>query len=110
GSGPQTDQTKQTATPTEMVESFLTGLSDADLDRTFNRFFAGSPINLQPTQLQVLKSQTQSAMSVYGKPLGVELYKQDKFGESLVHLIYIQRLANHPLVWKFWVYRGSAGW
>ena len=97
-------------TPRGIVESFLGLIGKGQVEPGFQALLAGSPITAQPAQVQNLKNQTQSAMSLYGKSLGYELYKEEKFGESLVRLVYIQRLEHHPLVWRFWVYRGSVDW
>ena len=61
-------------------------------------------------QVDVLKRQTEALLPVYGKALGFDLYRQDKYGEHLVRLLYVQRLEKHPLVWKFWVYNPGGAW
>jgi hypothetical protein len=67
-------------------------------------------MSTQSIQVDALKRQTQSVLPVYGKILGFELYRQEKFGESLVRLLYIQRFEKHPIVWKFWVYKPKGTW
>lgn len=109
-SGTQAEAAKQADSPTQMVESFLSDLGRGEMDKAFEQLFGGSLLASQPTQMQVLKSQIQSAMAVFGKTLGAELYSEKHYGESVVRLIYIQRLEKHPLIWKFWVYRGPTGW
>ena len=110
GAGTPTMQNKEALTPTGIAESFLARLGKGEVEPAYQQLFAGSPLAAQPTQLQMLKSQTESALSIFGKALGFELYKQEKFGESLVRLTYVQRLERHPLVWKFWVYRPGSEW
>ena len=110
GAGAPGTQNKEPLTPTGIAETFLAHLGKGEIEQGYRQLFTGSPLAAQPTQLQMLKSQTESAFSIHGKALGFELYKQDKFGESLVRLIYVQRLEKHPLVWKFWVYRPGSEW
>ena len=38
------------------------------------------------------------------------LVSEQKFGESLVQLHYIQRFEKHPLIWKFMLYKPSNTW
>src|ERR687892_391505 len=84
------------STPRGIVESFLGLLSKGEVEPAYQSLLAGSPIASQTAQVQNLRNQTQAAMSLFGKPLGYELYKEEKFGESLVHFVYIQRLEKHP--------------
>ena len=104
------EEARQPTTPKGMVESFLGLIGKGQVDPALKALLAGSPIMAQPAQVQNLGNQIQGATSLYGKSLGYELYKEEKFGESLVRLVYIQRLEKHPLIWRFWVYRGPADW
>lgn len=61
-------------------------------------------------QVDVLKRQTEAMIPVFGKALGFELYREDKYGEFLVRLQYIERLEKHPVVWRFWMYKPGATW
>lgn len=101
--------TRPTA-PKEMAAAFLTALGKGEIAPAYGRLLVGSPLSAQPLQLDALRRQTEAVLPVYGKVLGFELYKEDKFGEYLVRLVYIQRLEKHPLVWKFWFYRPAGEW
>lgn len=46
----------------------------------------------------------------YGKSIGYELLRNDTVGDSLIQLVYLQRLERHAVVWRFILYRGSDGW
>ena len=97
-------------TPTTMAETFLSRVGKGDVVGAYDDLLRGSPMAGQSMQVDALKRQTQAFVPLYGKALGFELYRQEKFGESLVRLIYIQRLDKHPLVWKFWFYHPADRW
>lgn len=97
-------------TPTSIAETFLARIGKGEVGPAYDELFAGSPLTAQPVQIDALKRQTEAALPAYGKTLGVELYEQQRFGEHLVRLIYIQRLEKHPLVWKFWIYKPESTW
>ncbi len=46
----------------------------------------------------------------YGKSIGYELLRNDTVGNSLIQVVYLQRLERHAVVWRFILYRGSNGW
>lgn len=49
-------------------------------------------------------------ISRYGKSLGYELLRNDIVGDSLIQVVYLQRLEKHAVTWRFILYRGSNGW
>lgn len=97
--------------PRESAERFLTGLASGDVAAAYDLLFVGSPVvTLKPLQFDTLKRQTEAALPAYGKAIGFELHNEKHFGDSLVRLTYIQRMAQHPLVWRFWFYRPADQW
>ena len=48
--------------------------------------------------------------SRFGQSIGYEFIREDRLGESLARLIYIQRLEKHAMRWVFYLYRGKSGW
>ena len=48
--------------------------------------------------------------SRFGQSIGYEFIREDRLGESLARLIYIQRLEKHAMRWVFYLYRGNSGW
>ena len=93
-----------------MAEAFLNRIGKGEVAAAYDQLFTGSPMLAQPMQIDLLKRQTEASIPVYGKILGFELYEEREFGQSLVELVYIQRLEKHPLVWKMWFYRPAAEW
>ena len=50
------------------------------------------------------KAQRDQYGSRYGKSIGYELISEDKAGESLVRLVYIEKTEKHALPWTFYFY------
>lgn len=46
----------------------------------------------------------------YGSIVGSEFVREDKVGESLLRITYLQRFDRHAMKWYFFFYRGSNGW
>ena len=46
----------------------------------------------------------------FGQVIGHEFISEDRIGESLARLNYIQRFEKHAMRWTFYVYRGKSGW
>ena len=105
-----TGQAPAVSSPTSIAETFLARVGKGDVGPAYDQLFRNSPMSTQSLQMDALKRQTQSVLPIYGQVLGYELYKQEKFGESLVRLFYIQRFEKHPIVWKFWIYKPGGTW
>ncbi len=48
--------------------------------------------------------------SRFGQVIGHEFIGEDRIGESLARLNYIQRFEKHAMRWTFYLYRGKSGW
>jgi hypothetical protein len=104
-------QSSKPSTPVAIAEAFFAHLAKGETRKGYDDLFVGSPMTAQPTQVEALKRQTDTAIALYGgKVLGVELHEERKIGTSLVRLVYVQRLQRHPLIWTIWFYRPSANW
>jgi len=98
------------STPVAIAEVFFAHLAKGETGKGYDELFVGSPMTSQPTRVEALKHQTDTAVALYGKVLGVELHEERKIGTSVVRLVYVQRLQKHPLIWTIWFYRPSANW
>ena len=103
-------QTPAARTPAGIAESFLNRIAKQDIAAAYDELFRGGPMSGRADQIALLKKQTEALLPLYGQSLGFELYRQDKYGEHLVRLLYVQRLQKHPVVWKFWVYNPGGTW
>ncbi len=111
GGGALGAQSTKPSTPVAIAEAFFAQLAKGETRKGFDDLLVGSPATTQPTQVEALKRQTDTAIALYGgKVLGVELHEERKIGTSLVRLVYVQRLQRHPLIWTIWFYRPSTNW
>jgi hypothetical protein len=46
----------------------------------------------------------------YGAPIGYEFIGQKKVGDSLVRIIYLEKLEKQALIWAFYFYKSKNGW
>ena len=99
------------AAPRERAEASLARVGKGEIVPAYDDLFAGSPVlSAKPQALDAMKRQTEAGLPLYGKPIGFELQNEKKFGASIVRLTYIQRLEQHPLVWRFWFYKPTDTW
>lgn len=69
---------------------------------------------IPPAEFDAMLSQIPVQMpgisSRFGKTIGHELLKEEKLGESLARLAYLQKFEKHAMRWYFYCYRGKDGW
>lgn len=46
----------------------------------------------------------------FGACIGQEFIREDRVGESLLRLVYIQKFERHAMRWVFIFYRNNEGW
>ncbi len=93
------------------AETFFRTIIEGDTSKAFDALMDGSLIpNSQPTALPRLKSQLETGLRVYGRPVGFDLLEEKEFGPSLVRCVYLFRLEKYPLVWQFFFYKGKDRW
>jgi hypothetical protein len=60
--------------------------------------------------LRSSKSQRDHYGIRYGKSLGFEFIGLRKAGESLVRVVYVEKMEKHALPWTFYFYKTPSGW
>jgi len=60
--------------------------------------------------LEKLKLQAPVIEQRFGKTIGVEKYKVEEAGESLMLVMYLQKYEKHLMRWKFYFYKTKEGW
>lgn len=97
--------------PKDKTEAFLAAIQNGDISAGYDRLFTGSAIpNDKPQAIAVVKMQTQSGLSLYGKILGYEFIKEEKFGSSVVRLVYVLKSEKAPIIWEFYFYKPKESW
>jgi hypothetical protein len=46
----------------------------------------------------------------FGSSIGQEFIKEDRLGDSLVRLVYVNKFEKHAMRWLFYCYKGKGGW
>ena len=60
--------------------------------------------------LNSLRMQTPAIEQRFGKTIGVEFVKVEETGDSLMLIMYIQKLEKHLMRWRFYFYKPQNGW
>ena len=96
----------QDKSPKAMTEGFFRLLMQDKMPEAYNRLFAGSPVpKLRPEETDMIKEQTRSTLTDYGKILGYDLIREEKFGGSVLRLVYLLKSEVVPTVWEFFFYK-----
>lgn len=97
--------------PKEKAEAFFASIQKGDISGGYDRLFVGSAIPQdKPQAVTVIKTQTQNGLPLYGAILGYELTKEEKFGSSVVRLVYILKSERAPTIWEFYFYKPKDSW
>ena len=100
-----------TKEPGEFVEEFFKYVKEGKVSQGYDILFAGSGIpTMKPQAVDMIKAQTASGLPMYGKILGIEKIREEKFGISVVRLVYIVKSEKAPTVWEFYFYKPQTNW
>ncbi len=87
--------------PKEFTTDFFKLVQSGKIPEAFDQLFVGSQIPAQkPQAVNASKRQTDSGLPMYGNVLGVELFREEKIGDSIVRLVYILKSEMAPTVWN----------
>ncbi|MGA3172802.1 MAG: hypothetical protein ABSE25_00075 [Syntrophorhabdales bacterium] len=101
----------QEKSPKTLTEGFFRLLMEDKAPQAYDNVFAGSPVpKLRPEESSVMREQTRAALAANGKILGYELIREEKFGDSVLQLVYLLRSEVIPTVWQFVFYKPKAEW
>ena len=92
------------------AETFLAGIIKGEIDESYDKFFSNTMLESKPQQVKLAKGQTHAAINMYGKLLDYEFIKQQKYGDSIVRLVYVLRCEQLPFTWEFYFYKAVSGW
>jgi hypothetical protein len=83
-----------------------------DLKKAFETMKPYVVVSEADMQTAEQKSETQREQFTerYGAPIGYEFIAQKATGESLIRIVYIEKLEKQALVWAFYFYKAKSGW
>jgi hypothetical protein len=103
--------TAEETAPRRIAETFLQALVEGNVSDAYDRLFAGSDIPVSKPQAVIdIKRQTETGLPVFGKVLGFELVREERYGDSIARYVYLMRSEKAPTVWEFYFYRPGAEW
>lgn len=86
-------------------------MQSGKVPEAYSQLFAGSQIAAKkPQAFELLTKQTADGLPMYGNILGVELINEEKFGDTIVRLVYVMKSEIAPTVWEFYFYKPKADW
>jgi hypothetical protein len=94
------------------AESVMKQVAENNLKGAFKLMQPYVVISESELQSASLSSQTQREQygTRYGKAVGYEFISEQKLGESLIGLVYIEKTEKHALPWSFCFYKTPKGW
>lgn len=98
--------------PDKIASQFFATFIKGDTAKAIDDFAALNPFLLaaQGPQLQLLKTQLEGAVKVYGPPSAVESVAVEDITPSLQRRVYLTKHAKHPLVWELYFYKAESTW
>jgi len=101
----------QDKSPKIVTEEFFRLLMQNKMPEAYNQLFVGSPVpKLRPEETDIIKEHTQSTLADYGKILGYDLIREEKFGGSVLRLVYLLKSEVVPTIWEFFFYKPNSEW
>jgi hypothetical protein len=98
-------------TPKNLTDAFFSSVIKGNISNAYDQLFQGSSIpNDKPQAVTALKQQTRSNLPLYGKLLGYEFIKEEKFGNSVTRILYILKSEKGPTIWEFYFYKPENSW
>jgi hypothetical protein len=97
--------------PAQMVETFFGMIQKGQISQAYDQLLVNSSIPAsKPQAVQLLKTQTQNALTLYGNILGIDKIHEEHFGQSIVRLVYVLKLDVVPTAWEFYFYKPKSVW
>jgi hypothetical protein len=101
----------QDQSPRATADAFFRTLQNGKISQAYDQLFAGSIIpQTKPQEVEMLKRQTESGLPLYGKILGFEMVREEKFGTTVVRLVYLLKSEKAPTVWELYFYKPKTSW
>ena len=100
----------QKANYEKKIDKFLAGILKGEIDNSYDELIAGTVMESKTQMIQMAKEQTRTALNLYGKGIDYEFIKKQKYGNSIVRLVYIMKCEQMPVVFECYFYKASSNW
>ena len=92
------------------AETFLSGIIRGQIDESYDELISNTLLESKPQQVKLAKGQTSAVINIYGKLLDYEFIKQQKYGDSIVRIVYVLKSEQAPFTWEFYFYKAVSDW
>ncbi len=92
------------------AEIFLAGIIEKEVDKSYDELFSNSLIASKEQMVKLQKENTWTILNMYGELLGYDFVKQQKYGDSVVRLVYVLKCEQVPVIWEFYFYKPVSDW
>lgn len=92
------------------AEIFLAGIIEKEVDKSYDELFSNSLIASKAQMVRLQKENTLTILNMYGELLSYDFVKQQKYGDSVVRLVYVLKCEQVPVTWEFYFYKPVSDW
>jgi len=92
------------------AEIFLAGIIEKEVDKSYDELFSNSLIASKAQMVRLQKENTLTILNMYGELLSYDFIKQQKYGDSVVRLVYVLKCEQVPVIWEFYFYKPVSDW
>lgn len=96
----------------ELCNKVMSQVAKNNIDEAFNLikpYAAFSEAEIDTVMVDS-KLRREQFLSRYGVSQSYEFINSKKVGDSLLRLLYIEKMENHVIVWNFFFYKTKKGW
>lgn len=97
--------TKKESSYRTKSDAFFAQLMETKISAGYDILLAGSPIKDKSSTIEGLREKTSQALIQSGKPIDVEFIREQKYGKSMVRLVYMMKFEEIPLFWELYFYQ-----
>ncbi len=92
------------------AEIFLAGIIEKEVDKSYDELFSNFLIASKAQMVRLQKENTLTILNMYGELLSYDFVKQQKYGDSVVRLVYVLKCEQVPVIWEFYFYKPVSDW
>jgi len=92
------------------AEAFLKDVVAGDINGAYDRLLGLNLSKEEKDSVETLKIKTRTAVNVYGKALGTDFIREQRYGGSITRLVYVMKYDKSALIWELYFYKPQSEW
>ena len=101
----------QTLQPKQKTDAFFSLIKSGKIEQAYSDLVEDSELmKQQVSALQVLQTQTETALKIYGSVISYELVYEEQLSLSVTRLVYFLNHEKQPTNWEFYFYNPKGKW